>query len=104
MKNKSRNFAKLKSRPPKKRRLFRSEIIEKTIADVSVKIQDTDLRRMFEQCLPNTLDTAPRHITAKTKVAYPIHSSRPAIFPLCGYEILQIKCGHIYDALTKKKN
>lgn len=57
MKNKFRNFAKLKSRPPEKQRLFRSEIIEKTIADVSAKIQDVDLRRMFEQCLPNTLDT-----------------------------------------------
>lgn len=57
MKNKFRNFAKLKSRPLEKQRLFRSEIIEKTIADVSVKIQDADLRRMFEQCLPNTLDT-----------------------------------------------
>ena len=57
MKNKFRNFAKLKSRPPEKQRLFCSEIIEKTIADVSAKIQDADLRRMFEQCLPNTLDT-----------------------------------------------
>ena len=57
MKNKFRNFAKLKSRPLEKHRLFRSEIIEKTISDVSAKIHNADLRRMFEQCLPNTLDT-----------------------------------------------
>jgi len=57
MKNKFRNFAKLKSRPPQKQRLFHSEIIEKTIASLSEKIVDTDIRRMFEQCLPNTLDT-----------------------------------------------
>lgn len=57
MKNKFHNFTKLKSRPPEKQRLFRSEIIEKIIVDVSAKIYDTDVRRMFEQCLPNTLDT-----------------------------------------------
>lgn len=57
MKNKFRNFTKLKSRPPEKQRLFRSEIIEKIVADVSEKIYDADVRRMFEQCLPNTLDT-----------------------------------------------
>ena len=25
--------------------------------DISAKMNDADLRRMFEQCLPNTLDT-----------------------------------------------
>lgn len=66
MKNKFRNFAKLKSRPSKKHRLFHSEIIEKTIADVSAKIQDTELRRMFEQCLPNTLDTTTHYSENKS--------------------------------------
>ena len=57
MKKKFRNFAKLKTRPPERGRLFRSELIEKVIEDISAKINDIDLRRMFEQCLPNTLDT-----------------------------------------------
>lgn len=57
MKKSFHNFAKLKSRPPEKQRLFCSKIIEKTITDVSAKVHDADLRRMFEQCLPNTLDT-----------------------------------------------
>ncbi len=61
MRKKLSKFVKLKSRPPKKQRLFHSEIIEKTIADVSVKIHDVDLRRMFEQCLPNTLDTTTKY-------------------------------------------
>ena len=52
-----RDFSKLKSRPKENKRLFRSEIVEKTIADISAQISDPDLRRMFEQCLPNTLDT-----------------------------------------------
>lgn len=51
-------FETLKFRPPIKSRLFRSEIVEKIIADVSEKINDTNLQRMFSQCLPNTLDTA----------------------------------------------
>lgn len=58
MTKKFRNFVSLKSRPSQKERLFRSEIIEKVITDISQKITDVDLRRMFEQCLPNTLDTA----------------------------------------------
>ncbi len=41
------NFEKLKLRPPEKERLFRSETVEKTIAEVSEKIKDSDLRRMF---------------------------------------------------------
>src|SRR3972149_5337545 len=57
MAKKIRNFANLKFRPPEKERLFCSELVEKAIADVSTKINDTNVRRMFEQCLPNTLDT-----------------------------------------------
>lgn len=55
------NFAKLKNRPPEKSRLFRSKAVEKAISEISPLIQDKSLRRMFEQCLPNTLDTTTRH-------------------------------------------
>lgn len=51
------NFVNLKSRPLWKERLFHSESIEEAIADVSTRIKDAIVRRMFEQCLPNTLDT-----------------------------------------------
>jgi len=54
---KTDNFRNLKSRPKKEERLFHSEVIEKTIEDISGKIKDENLRRMFKQCLPNTLDT-----------------------------------------------
>ena len=50
-------FKKLKSRPLVKDRLFHSEVIEQAINDVSQNIKDLDIRRMFSQCLPNTLDT-----------------------------------------------
>lgn len=52
-----RDYSRSKARPLKKDRLFESEAIENIIEDVSAKIQDPILRRMFEQCLPNTLDT-----------------------------------------------
>lgn len=50
-------FEKLKSRPLVKDRLFRSEVIEQVISDVSQNIKDPDIRRMFSQCFPSTLDT-----------------------------------------------
>jgi len=51
------NFSHLTSRPEPEDRLFRNDFIENLIKEKSAKIKDTDLRRMFEQCLPNTLDT-----------------------------------------------
>src|SRR5574339_429994 len=51
------NFEKLKTRPREKDRLFVSETVEKVIKSVGEKIADKNIRRMFEQCLPNTLDT-----------------------------------------------
>lgn len=50
-------FEHLKSRPQVKDRLFRSEIVDKAIEDIAATIKDKDVRRMFSQCLPNTLDT-----------------------------------------------
>ncbi len=48
------------SRPPADRRLFRSEAVERCVRDMSERIGDPVLRRMFEQCFPNTLDTTVR--------------------------------------------
>ncbi len=55
------NFSHLKTRPEPQDRLFRSEVVEKVIETVSEKILDDDIRRMFIQCFPNTLDTTVYH-------------------------------------------
>ncbi len=55
------NFSHLSSRPEPHDRLFRSDVVEETIAAVSDGINDEDIRRMFVQCFPNTLDTTVYH-------------------------------------------
>lgn len=57
MTKKYHKFRKLKSRPPAKDRLFHSQIIDQAIEELSPRIKNSELRRMFIQCLPNTLDT-----------------------------------------------
>src|SRR5581483_661253 len=57
MSKKYPDFAELKSRPSVKDRLFESETVNQAITDISQEIRDPELRRMFAQCLPNTLDT-----------------------------------------------
>lgn len=57
MQKKYRSFKNLTSRPPIKSRLFHSQSVENAIETVSSRIKDPDIRRMFTQCLPNTLDT-----------------------------------------------
>lgn len=52
-----RDFSHLTSRPSEEERLFHSPVVEHAIRLTSGKIHDEKLRRMFEQCLPNTLDT-----------------------------------------------
>ena len=52
-----KDFSTLNSRPSDEDRLFRSPVVEVAITTVSSTIVDDDLRRLFEQCLPNTLDT-----------------------------------------------
>lgn len=47
----------LHERPAKSDRRFRSPAIEDTIAQVKAQIADPQLGIMFENCLPNTLDT-----------------------------------------------
>ena len=51
------DFSSLKDRPDLSDRLFHSEAVERIIEEVSVRIQDPELRQMFCQCFPNTLDT-----------------------------------------------
>ncbi len=55
------NFSHLTSRPEVHDRLFRSECIEEAIKNVEEKIKDEDIKRMFTQCFPNTLDTTVYH-------------------------------------------
>jgi meiotically up-regulated gene 157 (Mug157) protein len=52
-----RDFSHLTTRPPEKDRLFQSDVIEDEIEKISTRIDDYTIRRMFRQCLPNTLDT-----------------------------------------------
>lgn len=54
---KKNKFENLKTRPKVKDRLFKSEAVEEKILEIIEKIKDPVLRRMFNQCLPNTLDT-----------------------------------------------
>lgn len=51
------DFTHLNSRPQTPDRLFISEFIEHEIEEIGSEIKDDDLRRMFIQCFPNTLDT-----------------------------------------------
>lgn len=55
------NFSHLSTRPELHDRLFRSDVIEETIEEISESIADEDIRRMFQQCFPNTLDTTVYH-------------------------------------------
>lgn len=45
------------NRPALEKRLFRSEVIEDQIKEISSYIVDKDLSRLFINCFPNTLDT-----------------------------------------------
>lgn len=47
----------LTQRPAESERLFRSQAVEDAIASVSRDIADPQLRTIFANCLPNTLDT-----------------------------------------------
>ena len=47
-------------RPAPECRLFKSDTVEKKIREITGKMVDVDLARMFENCFPNTLDTTVR--------------------------------------------
>lgn len=55
------NFSHFSTRPQPHDRLFRSDVIEEAIAAISDEIKDEDIKRMFMQCFPNTLDTTVYH-------------------------------------------
>lgn len=62
MEKELRDFTHLSSRPPAKERLFNSPTIEDVIEQTAQQIADPDLRQMFIQCYPNTLDTTTYHV------------------------------------------
>jgi meiotically up-regulated gene 157 (Mug157) protein len=55
-------------RPHPEERAFRSQRVDALIADVSAEIGDPGLARLFEYCLPNTLDTATQYETTENGV------------------------------------
>ena len=69
------NFSHLRSRPDTDDRLVRNETIEKVIEETAAEIADEDLRRMFSQCFPSTLDTT---------IYYAEHDGKPDTFVLTG--------------------
>ena len=54
-------------RPIEECRTFKSEQVEKLIVEVTKKMADKDLARLFENCFPNTLDTTVRWHAADPK-------------------------------------
>ena len=62
-------------RPSKDKRHFVSEAVEATIEQMKPKIKDGKLRRMFENCFPNTLDTT---------VRYTVKNGKPDTFVITG--------------------
>lgn len=49
------------ARPAPDKRTFRSEAVDHALAAMAARIADPRLRRMFEACYPNTLDTTVRN-------------------------------------------
>lgn len=70
-----KNFSHANARPEPHDRLFRSDVIEKTIDTIAGTIIDEDIKRMFMQCFPNTLDTTVYHQE---------HDNRPDTFVVTG--------------------
>jgi meiotically up-regulated gene 157 (Mug157) protein len=56
-----RDYTHLTYRPEKNDRLFTSSVVEDTITETVTKIADPNLKRMFIQCYPNSLDTTTYH-------------------------------------------
>lgn len=51
------DYSRFTSRPDLDDRLFHSEAVEQILIETAEKIVDPEIKRMFLQCLPNTLDT-----------------------------------------------
>ncbi|KAL8666337.1 MAG: hypothetical protein Q9202_001608 [Teloschistes flavicans] len=57
-------------RPAPNCRTFTSSLVEKVIDDLTAKMEDNDLARIFENAFPNTLDTTVRwHVDGSSKKA-----------------------------------
>ncbi|KAK6499754.1 hypothetical protein TWF481_010110 [Arthrobotrys musiformis] len=55
-------------RPVPECRSFRSQAVESVIKDMTTRLVDKDLARLFENCYPSTLDTTVRwHVTGEEK-------------------------------------
>lgn len=52
-----KSFKLKSSRPIKQDRLFRSDVVEEGLIHISKHIKDKSLKKLFNNCLPNTLDT-----------------------------------------------
>lgn len=63
------------NRPPKEKRTFSSEEVERTISQVKAAINDKEIAWMFENCYPNTLDTT---------VDYELIDGKPDTFVITG--------------------
>lgn len=57
----------ISARPPLNKRKFTSEAVEREIVRVNQKLADPELRRMFDACYPNTLDTCVSFTTTNGK-------------------------------------
>lgn len=68
-----KNF--VSNRPPKDKRTFVSDSVEKAILDIRSTIADKEIAWMFENCYPNTLDTT---------VDYEVISGKPDTFIITG--------------------
>jgi meiotically up-regulated gene 157 (Mug157) protein len=62
-------------RPPRAERKFRSTAVEATIERMKGVIKDAELRRMFVNCFPNTLDTT---------VTFTMQGGKPDTFVITG--------------------
>ncbi|OHX65019.1 glycoside hydrolase family 125 protein [Flammeovirga pacifica] len=62
-------------RPALTDRKFTSEVVEKVIKKVAKRIKDPELRWMFENCYPNTLDTT---------IDFEVKNGRPDTFVITG--------------------
>lgn len=65
----------ISNRPPKDKRTFVSETVEKSIIDIKSTIADKEIAWMFENCYPNTLDTT---------IDYELINGKPDTFIITG--------------------
>ena len=66
-------------RPSTHCRTFESDLVEQIIEDMSKKMKDKDLARIFENAFPNTLDTTVRwHVDGTEKTENPLHFKYPS--------------------------